>query len=225
MLKTLLVTILPVCLYGQTASFPEAIATDNQLKIAVNGLSALLSQNIGTLETSFSVSSCTGFVGNVLITIDQEIMNVSGCTGTNMAVSARGFDSTSPAGHQSGSVVFGPIDAWHHNSVTAEVKAIEAALGTNPTVLNSTGCGTGTTCTPVAKSPAKIVVGNVAFAASTTATVSGLPAFTSASTFSCSATNPSHGYTWTIQNVSATSITITAGTSNSDTWTYSCFGY
>lgn len=92
----------------------------------------------------------------------------------------------------------------------------------------TTDCGSSATCaTPTTRSStAKIVVGTIAFSAATTATVSGIsPAFTSSSSYTCYASDPSHSYTITISNVSSSSFTITAGTSNSDTWSYQCVGY
>lgn len=90
-------------------------------------------------------------------------------------------------------------------------------------------CGTSATCaTPTTSTtPVIVTVGHVAMSSSTTVTVSGFPtAYTAATSFNCSASDPTHAtYTWQVTNVSTTSVTITAGTSNSDTWTYSCVGY
>jgi hypothetical protein len=58
-------------------------------------------------------------------------MNVMACAGNNMIV-VRAFDSTVAAAHKSGTVILATVDAWHHNSVAAEVNAIETTLGANP---------------------------------------------------------------------------------------------
>ncbi len=127
------------CLHNvraQTAAFPAAIATDANMKVAVNGVHTLLTGSLTSVATTLAVSSCAGIVPNVLITIDQEIMPVSGCTGTVLVVGSRGFDSTTAASHAASTPVYAYVDAWHHNSVKAEIEAIETALGTN---LSNTG--------------------------------------------------------------------------------------
>lgn len=121
---------------AQTAAFPAAIATDANLKVGVNGVSTLLTSTINAVTTTLSVSACAGIIPNVLITIGSEIMPVSGCTGTVLVVGSRGFDGTTAAAHASATPVYAYVDAWHHNSLKAEVEAIESALGTN---LSNTG--------------------------------------------------------------------------------------
>lgn len=118
-------------LIAQTAVFPGAISSSQNLKVSVNGVATLLTQNIGSTDSLFQVSSCAGIVPYVLITIDTEIMNVTGCSGTTVVVAGRGFDSTVPAVHQSGAVIYAYVDAWHHNGLAVEIEAIEAALGVN----------------------------------------------------------------------------------------------
>ncbi len=91
-----------------------------------------------------------------------------------------------------------------------------------------TDCGSSASCaTPTTRSSTmKVVTGTIAFSSSTTAAVSGIsPAFTSATSYSCSAYDGSHAYTWLFTTQSGTGFTITAGTSNSDVWAYSCVGY
>lgn len=140
-LSTILaVSVLTVsCLHNvraQTAAYPGAIATDANLKVAVNGVSTLLTSSINAVTTILSVSACAGIVPNVLITIGSEIMPVSGCTGTVLVVGSRGFDGTTAATHAATTPIFAYVDAWHHNGLKAEVEAIETALGTN---LSNTG--------------------------------------------------------------------------------------
>lgn len=115
---------------AQTAQFPGAIATDANLKVAVNGVTTLLTQTISSGTTTFSISACAGIVANVLITIDSEIMSTTGCSGTTW-VGVRGFDGTVAASHSSQAIIYAYVDAWHHNSLKAEVEAIETALGVN----------------------------------------------------------------------------------------------
>lgn len=117
--------------FAQTAVYPGAVTTDSQLKVAVNGLTTLLTSAINTSQTNLTVSACAGFVANVLISIDSEIMPVVSCSGTSMVVSSRGYDGTTPSAHAAQSQIGAFIDAWHHNAMKAEVEAIETALGPN----------------------------------------------------------------------------------------------
>lgn len=119
------------CVQAQTAAYPSAIATDANLKVAVNGVSTLLTVAANISQTTLTISSCAGIVANVLITIDSEIMPVTGCSGTVLVVGSRGFDSTTAATHVASSAIYAYFDAWHHNSLRAEVEAIETSLGAN----------------------------------------------------------------------------------------------
>lgn len=113
------------------SQFPAAVATDATLKVAVNGVNTLLTGNMTTTTTTLSVSACAGIVANTLVTIDAEIMPVSGCTGTVLVVGSRGFDGTVAAAHTSGTIINAFVDAWYHNASRSEIEAIESALGTN----------------------------------------------------------------------------------------------
>ncbi len=148
-------------IHAQTAAFPAAIATDANLKVGVNGVSTLLTGALNTSATTLAVSSCSGIVANILITIGSEIMPVSGCTGTVLVVGSRGFDGTTAATHAASTPIYAYVDAWHHNSLKAEVEAIETTLGVNlanavtagtcPSGQSVTAIHTGSspTCSPV----------------------------------------------------------------------------
>jgi hypothetical protein len=102
------------------------------------------------------------------------------------------------------------------------------SLGGTISLLGLTACGSSTACSAV-QQPGKgwIINGTFPFSASTTASVTAMaPAFTSATSYSCTFDDPTHpAYTWSISAKSTTGFTVTAGTSNSDTWTYTCVGY
>src|SRR5215471_13766071 len=119
-----------------TAVFPAAVATDSQLKVANNLIQTTLKVGVGTGDTILFVNSTAGFVANCLISIDKEILAIDSIVaGPNPALivnaSGRGFDGTAAATHGAGAKLQLLIDAWHHNVLAAEVKAIEAALGAN----------------------------------------------------------------------------------------------
>jgi hypothetical protein len=119
-----------------TPVFPTAIATDAQLKVANNLVKSSLKVSAAATDTILFVTSTAGFVPNCLVSIDKEIISVASiAAGPNpslvVASGGRGFDGTAAAQHSAGAAVSMLIDAWHHNVLAGEVKAIETALGAN----------------------------------------------------------------------------------------------
>ncbi len=137
---------LAVLAAAQTAKFPAEVATDAQLMVARNGVQTALTAGMSTGATSFTVKSATGITANMLLTIDSEIVKVCSVAGTTVSighsscpnVDGRGFDATTAAVHALGARVSAYVDAWHHNAVTAEIKAIEASLSSGGTALTAT---------------------------------------------------------------------------------------
>lgn len=127
-------------MWGQTAQFPGAIATDSQLKVAVNSIQTALVANMTSTATTMTLLSSTGIVPNMLLSIGQPggIQEIVSVTSVSPLVIVRGFDGSSASSHASGSLVSGYLDAWHHNSLKEEVKAIESTLISTGTVLYGT---------------------------------------------------------------------------------------
>jgi len=124
--------VLPVPVY------PSNIVTDASLKVAANQVATTLTTKVSSLDTLFRVSDTSRLVVDMLLTIDNEIVSVSAIDHASHIVTVvRGFDGTVPTSHNAGRLLQAFIDAWHHNSLAAEVKAIEAALG--PNLSNITG--------------------------------------------------------------------------------------
>lgn len=93
-------------------------------------------------------------------------------------------------------------------------------------ILSVTQCGRAAVCSPtVMPGKGQIVTGTIPFLASRTASVKGMPAFTSGATYNCSVMDPTHDYTWVITAQTATGFTIIAERPNSDAWTWTCVGY
>lgn len=114
------------------ARYPASVVTDDSLKIAANQIETTLVGKVGSGDVIFRVSDASRLVANMLLSIDSEIVNVSAIDYTASTVNVvRGFDGTVPCPHNPGRALKANIDAWHHNSLAAEVKAIEAALGAN----------------------------------------------------------------------------------------------
>jgi hypothetical protein len=119
-----------------TAIFPGAIATAAQLKVANNLIQSKLRVAVDAVNTILFVDSAAGFGPNMLVSIDKEIVAISGVqTSPNaallVAAGGRGFDGTAAAPHAAGAKVSVLIDAWHHNVLSAEITAIQTALGPN----------------------------------------------------------------------------------------------
>jgi hypothetical protein len=119
-----------------TPVFPAAIATDAQLKVANNLVQTTLRVSVDSVNTILFTASTAGFTANCLVSIDKEIMAIASVVSAPnpsliVATGGRGFDGTTAASHAAGAKVSLFIDAWHHNVLSAEVKAIETFLGPN----------------------------------------------------------------------------------------------
>lgn len=170
-MKTLSLALLCASAFAQTAVYPGAVATDSQLKVALNGTTTLLTGTINNAQTNLTVSACAGLTANVLITIDSEIMPVATCSGTALVVSSRGYDGTPAAAHGANSQIGAFIDAWHHNSMAREVEAIEASatgIGVNVKAFGAVGNGTNDDTSAI----------NAAIASATSGGTIGFPAGT-----------------------------------------------
>src|SRR4030095_1547120 len=124
--------------------FPAAVATAAQLKVANNLITTTLKVTMSSTDTILFVASAAGFVPNCLVSIDKEIIAISSVTtspNATLAVASggRGFDGTAAVQHSAGTKVSMFIDAWHHNVLSAEIQAIETALG--PSLANVVGGG------------------------------------------------------------------------------------
>lgn len=120
------------------AKYPNSIASDADLKIAVNGVSTVLRGGISEGDTVLTVASAAGIIPNSLLTIGRkEIVSVVSVTGNSVTVQ-RGFDGTAARAFSTGAEVAGYPAAWNFNQLAAEVKAIETTLGVN---LGNVGTG------------------------------------------------------------------------------------
>lgn len=116
-----------------TPSYPGSIAGDQQLAIAVNRFQTKLALPIGATDTQMLVTDASSIIPNMLLSldIDGEIVQVIGPPASNAVTITRGFDGTKPVLHLAGATVSGLVDAYHHNTLAAEIEAIEQALGAN----------------------------------------------------------------------------------------------
>lgn len=143
-----LLLLLAACpeVFAQTAVYPGAIVTDNQLRVAKNLIQTTLSSSITSTATSLTLASGSGITTNALLAIDTEIFAVCGVSGSVITigksscpnVDGRGFDGSAAATHNAGATVSLFVFAWYINAPNQEIKAIETALGVNlANVLNT----------------------------------------------------------------------------------------
>lgn len=111
-----------------TAMYPGAIPTDTGLTVVTDDFFTVLTNTIGTGDSSFTLNS-VAFNYPCLILIDSEVMLITGISGSNATGVQRGYLGTTPAEHFAGSTVFGYIFAYHHNQVAVEIEAIATLLG------------------------------------------------------------------------------------------------
>jgi hypothetical protein len=135
MLKLALIFVMCLsAIFGQTAAYPGAIATDSNVIVAKNLASTTLTATINSSTLTVPVASTTNFVADSLLAVEGEVMkvcSVSGGTTITICSGGRGFDNTTAVAHTSGIAVRGHIVAYHHNTLGVEIKAIETALGIN----------------------------------------------------------------------------------------------
>src|SRR5262245_3799733 len=125
--------IAPRSIGKPTASFPGAVTTDQHLAIGVDRQQTTLATILSDTATSMTVANASIIVVNSLLSIDDEIVQVSGTPTGNSVPITRAFEGTTAAIHLSGATVMGLVDAYHHNTLVAEIEAIENALGPNLT--------------------------------------------------------------------------------------------
>ncbi len=121
--------IFATTLNAQTAAFPAAVATNQNLGVAVNNCQTQLSSNVELSSVSLTVASTACFSQYTLITIDYEIMQITAKVDSRTLTVTRAFNGSTAARHYSGAIVSALITAWYPNASNAEIKAIETALG------------------------------------------------------------------------------------------------
>jgi hypothetical protein len=143
----LLVCSLPVAT-AQTAAFPTSLATDATLKVAGNFIETKLRTRASASDTTLYLLNTTGITANMLLTCEREVMSVSAVNHSNTSVTvSRGFDNTTAVEHSATRTVASYPVAHNFNALSAEIKAMQAALGvglSNVPNLNETSVGAQT---------------------------------------------------------------------------------
>ena len=118
----------------QTPIYPGAVVGDKDLGVQVNRFQTLLTNPIGTTDTTLTLQSTAGLVAYTYLGIDFEYMMVCAVVNATTVtigktscpnVNGRGLDGTSVAAHLGGKTAAAYLVAGQYNQVAAEVKAVE----------------------------------------------------------------------------------------------------
>jgi hypothetical protein len=125
--------------------FPGSNATDSDLYIAVDYPvnQSALSNAINSSVTTIQLISTANFpTAGGFVTIDTELIQYTGITGSNLTGCTRGVGGTTAISHLNGTLVVATVTAEHHNVLKEEIKAIETSLTFTPNLVilsNSSG--------------------------------------------------------------------------------------
>jgi hypothetical protein len=115
----------------ETAVFPGAVATDTDLLVVKDDSYSTLNGGIDDSTLTVVVAAGANFRYPSVVKIGSEFLKVCSITTNTMTIctSGRGFAGSTAAAHLTGVTVEDVATAKHHNLTTAEIKAIETALG------------------------------------------------------------------------------------------------
>lgn len=118
-------------LLGQTATFPDEVATTSDLLAAANRASSTLSSTVNSSTLTIPVTSGTTFVAYSIVTIENERIKICTVGGSSLTACSdgRGYDGSTAASHSAGAPVEARVSAYYHNKLAAEIAAIESTLG------------------------------------------------------------------------------------------------
>lgn len=113
-----------------TAAFPTAVATTTQLPVANANCTSTLSASITNSATSIAVNDASSFINfPILVRVENEYMLVGGKSTNTLTSVTRGVSGTTAATHAADTIINGYIFSTQYNQATAEIIAIETALG------------------------------------------------------------------------------------------------
>jgi hypothetical protein len=167
---------------GQTTRYPGAVDDDSSLFVVKDNVQTTITAAMGTSDTVAVVSSSTGFLPNMVVTICDTSTNTGKCTAwEHMLVTAvsgnqltvtRAFAGTTARTHSSGRLISALIDSAHQKVLKDSVIAMQIALGPNlgniasAPVRDASGyafsaysCNGSAVCTPGGPSGMSLIVG------------------------------------------------------------------
>lgn len=108
--------------------FPGSPDTDATLYVAADNIQTVLSVAQNPTDTVAIVASTTGWVANMILTVDNEQELVTGVVGSNTLQVTRNTNGTGAVLHAAGAKVANLINAAYHNALSSAVKAIEGSM-------------------------------------------------------------------------------------------------
>lgn len=133
---------------AKASQWPNFVASDSNMYIAVNNCSTGLNGALTSTTTTIGVISATCFPTVGYATIEREAIRCTGKTATSLTGCTRGSDGTTAVAHVTGKTVFHSVIAAHHNVMKDELIAMSTFFfqGTVlriSTTANSVSIGTG----------------------------------------------------------------------------------
>ena len=119
-----------------TPKYPSSVAAASDLLVHANKVPSqsdpTLLNSILAGDTSLTLNSGGGAMlptDNFVMSVENEIIFVSSVTGDVCNGLTRGFEGTTPAGHNAGVAVEPRVTALAHNRLASEVNSVESTLG------------------------------------------------------------------------------------------------
>jgi hypothetical protein len=133
----------------QTAQYPTAIASDQQMAVAKDTSRSTLSSAIDSSTLTVPVADGTKFAEKQIVLCGTEQMQICTISGNTLTIctGARGFNGTVAASHSSAAAIIGVISSWYHNVAREEIQAIQTALGASLAHPLNKGTTLPATCT------------------------------------------------------------------------------
>lgn len=148
-----------------TAIFPGAVSVDNNLPVITDNAFSPLASSINNSVTNIPFVTNTVFTLPCLIALENEIILAEGpISGSNITNCQRGYLG-SAAGHTGGVVGYGYIFGYNINQLSAEIKAIETALGASMANVLQPSSAVGGDLSGTLPDPTVATVGGAAAAA------------------------------------------------------------
>lgn len=121
--------------YPETASFPSALFTYQDIPPWSDRIVATLVGDMDSSQTTFTIST-TSVDGNTLnvpciLTIGNERIKVNTATGAAITSAVRGYAGSTATSHSSGDAVRANLTAFHWNRLVAEMLALVTFVGPN----------------------------------------------------------------------------------------------
>lgn len=155
-MRTLLFSlILSIAAFGQSASYPGAVATDATMFRVQNNITTTVAQSQASSDTLLQVASSAGMVAPMLVSVGgtrpeiEAVCSINGNTltigynGACPSITGRGFDGTLAAAHSRNTAVAGNNVAWLTNKMRMEIEAVQSALGPNMSNVGQGAPGVG----------------------------------------------------------------------------------